>query len=68
MVNTSMRLFDHAERYRHLSPHAVVIPREHEHKELVDALLLRSEADAIALISDHFRLTAKIVIDFGNDD
>ncbi|WP_322013743.1 GntR family transcriptional regulator [Paraburkholderia sp. J12] len=66
MVDTCMRLFDHAERYRHLSRQAVVIPREHEHKELVEAVLERNEADAIALISDHFLLTAKIVVGFGS--
>lgn len=65
MVETCMRLFDHAERYRNLSRQAAVLPREDEHKELVDAVLQRREEDAIALISEHFRLTARIVIDFG---
>ncbi|MFL9950346.1 FCD domain-containing protein [Paraburkholderia agricolaris] len=64
MVDTCMRLFDHAERYRNLSRQAVVMPREHEHKELVDAVLGRSEEVAVASISDHFRLTARIVNDF----
>lgn len=65
MEETCMRLFDHAERYRNLSRQATVMPREDEHRELVDALLQRSEALAVGLISDHFRLTAEIVIDFG---
>lgn len=66
MVDTCMRLFDHAERYRNLSRQAVVLPREHEHRDLVDAVLQRNEAEAIRQISDHFRLTAKIVVEFGN--
>lgn len=66
MVDTCMRLFDHAERYRNLSRRVVVMPREHEHKELIDAILQRNEEDAVTLISNHFRLTAKIVIGFGD--
>ena len=65
MVDTCARLFDHADRYRNLSRHAVVMPREEEHKELVDAVLQRNEAKAMSVISDHFRLTAQIVGNFG---
>lgn len=65
MVDTCMWLFDHAERYRNLSRQAVVMPREHEHKELVDAVLQRDEAEAVRQVAGHFRLTAKIVVDFG---
>lgn len=63
MVDTCMRLFDHAERYRNLSRQAVVMPREDEHKEIVDAVLQRRVDDAVELIRGHFRLTAEIVLD-----
>lgn len=64
MVDTCMRLFDHAERYRNLSRRAVIMPRELEHKALVDAVLGRDAEEAVAVISEHFGLTAKILSDF----
>jgi GntR family transcriptional regulator, carbon starvation induced regulator len=63
MVDTCMRLFDHAERYRNLSRRAVIMPRELEHKALVDAVLGRDAVEAVAVISEHFGLTAKILSD-----
>ncbi|CAG9271574.1 DNA-binding transcriptional regulator, GntR family [Paraburkholderia unamae] len=68
MVDTCMRLFDHAQRYRSLSRQAVVMPRECEHRDLVDAILQRRAEDAVALIGEHFRLTARIVIDSQEGD
>ncbi|TAL79604.1 MAG: GntR family transcriptional regulator [Burkholderiaceae bacterium] len=65
MVEACMRLFDHAERYRNLSRHMAIMPREKEHREIVDAVLQRREKDVVALIGEHFQLTARIVIDFG---
>ncbi|MFM0234061.1 GntR family transcriptional regulator [Paraburkholderia sediminicola] len=65
MVDTCMRLFDHAERYRSLSRQVAVMPREDEHRQILDAVLQRRVDDAVSLISEHFRLTAKIVGDPG---
>lgn len=61
MVETCARLFDHAERYRNLSRQAAVMPRENEHKEIVDAALGRRVDDAVELLTQHFQLTANIM-------
>jgi GntR family transcriptional regulator, carbon starvation induced regulator len=61
MIDACMHLFDHAERYRNLSRHAVVLPRENEHKLMVDAALARNVEEAVRLIQQHVLLTAQIV-------
>ena len=61
MIDACMHLFDHAERYRNLSRHAVVLPRENEHKLMVDAALARDVEEAVRLIQQHVLLTAQIV-------
>ena len=50
MVDTCMRLFDPAQRYRNLSRQAVVLPREHEHRDLVHAVLQRNPSHSSLLL------------------
>jgi GntR family carbon starvation induced transcriptional regulator len=61
MLDICARLFDHAERYRILSRKVAVMPREDEHKEIVDAALARQVDQAVALMKRHVELTADIV-------
>jgi GntR family transcriptional regulator, carbon starvation induced regulator len=63
MVDLSEKLFDHAERYRNLSRKISVIPREEEHKKIVDAALGRRVEEAVSLIKRHVELTAEIVME-----
>lgn len=61
MIDIAERLFDHAERYRNLSRKIAIIPREDEHKKMIDAVLARSGDEAVALLKRHVELTAEIV-------
>ena len=61
MVDLCEYLFDHAARYRNLSRKVAIMPREDEHKEIVDAALGRRVEDAVVLIAKHVELTADIV-------
>lgn len=63
MVELSEKLFDHAERYRNLSRKIAVIPREEEHKRIVDAALGRRVEEAVSLLKQHVELTAEIVME-----
>jgi GntR family carbon starvation induced transcriptional regulator len=55
------QLFDQAERYLNLSRTIAVMPREDEHKEILDAVLARRVDEAVQLIKNHVELTAEIV-------
>lgn len=61
MIDIAERLFDHAERYRNLSRKIAIVPREDEHKKMIDAVLAHRADDAIALLRRHVELTAEIV-------
>jgi GntR family carbon starvation induced transcriptional regulator len=61
MLDICERLFDHAERHRNLSRKVAVMPRENEHKEIVDAALGRNLEQAVALMKRHVELTADII-------
>jgi GntR family carbon starvation induced transcriptional regulator len=62
IVGMCERLFDHAERYRNLSRKLAVVPREDEHKHIVDAALARRLDDTLALSKRHVELTADIIL------
>ena len=66
MVSLCDKLFEHAERYRNLSRKIAVVPREDEHKAMVDAALGRHVEEAVALVKRHVELTARIVLE-GNE-
>jgi GntR family carbon starvation induced transcriptional regulator len=68
MVALCEGLFDHAERYRNLSRKLAVVPREDEHKLIVDAALARRLDEAIALSKRHVELTADIILSQAGDD
>lgn len=56
-------LFIHSERYRVLSIH---LDRPHldiEHHDIAEAAIARDSARAVALLSEHVRLTAKIILE-----
>jgi GntR family transcriptional regulator, carbon starvation induced regulator len=63
MIDLSEQLFDHTERYRNVSRKIAVIPREEEHKKIVDAALGRRVDEAVSLTKRHVELTAEIVIE-----
>jgi DNA-binding GntR family transcriptional regulator len=63
IVGLCDRLFDHAERYRNLSRKLLVVPREDEHKQIVDAALARRTEDTLALSKRHVERTAEIILE-----
>jgi DNA-binding GntR family transcriptional regulator len=63
MIELCAKLFDYAERYRNLSRRAVVMPREDEHKAIVDAVLARQVDTAVRLMKEHVELTARLLDD-----
>ena len=62
-IELSEQLFDHAERYRNVSRKIAVVPREDEHKMIVDAALGRRVEETVSLIKRHVELTAEIVME-----
>lgn len=62
MVALCEKLFDHAERYRNLSRKIAQIPREDEHKKILDAALERRVDDSVALIRQHVELIAETLL------
>ncbi len=62
MVDICERLFDHAERYRNLSRKMAIMPREDEHKRIVDATLARNAEKAVELLKRHVAITADIIL------
>lgn len=58
------RLSDHAVRYRRLAMHAVFPNRdvEGEHRAILDAVLGGQDGDAVALLTQHYRRTADILL------
>jgi GntR family transcriptional regulator, carbon starvation induced regulator len=63
VVQLCERMFDHAERYRNLSRKIMVVPREDEHKKIVDAALARRVEETVALSQRHVELTAEIILE-----
>ena len=68
VVSLCERLFDHAERYRNLSRKLAFVPRESEHKQLVDAALARRMAETVALSKRHVEFTAEIILGHPESD
>jgi len=68
LVSLCERLFDHMERYRNLSRRIAVVPREDEHKEIVDAALARRLDETVALSKRHVELTATIILERATGD
>jgi GntR family transcriptional regulator, carbon starvation induced regulator len=62
LVAVCEKLFDHAERYRNLSRKIAVIPREDEHKQMVEAALARRVEDTVALCKRHVERTGQIIL------
>lgn len=63
VVRLCERMFDHAERYRNLSRRILVMPREDEHKQIVDAALARRLEETVALSKRHVEMTAEIILE-----
>ncbi|MFA7680409.1 MAG: GntR family transcriptional regulator [Pigmentiphaga sp.] len=62
MVDISEDLFDQADRYRSLSRSLVPVPREDEHKLILEAVLERRVEEAVRLCVQHFERTAELAI------
>ncbi len=64
LLEFSDRLFDAADRYRHLASSQAVAPRDvmHEHREIMEAALAHRTVDAIALLNQHTRLTTETLL------
>jgi GntR family carbon starvation induced transcriptional regulator len=63
VVSLCERMFDHADRYRNLSRKLLVVPREDEHKKIVDAALARRLDETVELSKRHVELTAEIILE-----
>ena len=64
LLRIRSQLFDHAQRYRRLSVSLSRTKRnvDKEHKEIMDAALARDAERAVALMSEHLRLTTKLLL------
>jgi DNA-binding GntR family transcriptional regulator len=62
LVAVCEKLFDHAERYRNVSRKIAVIPREAEHKQIVEAALARRVDETVALCRQHVERTGEIIL------
>ena len=62
IVTLCDRLFDQAERYRHLSRRLRAASREDEHKRITDAALARRVDEVVALSKRHVEITAEIIL------
>lgn len=62
MVDVVARLFDHADRYRHLSRKVVLRSRDDEHDAIAKAVLRRDPDAAVRLLKAHGELTANLVL------
>ena len=62
------QLADQAYRYRQLSVQRVFPKRKegNEHQAIVDAVFKRDADQAVALLSEHYRKTAKIIVESGD--
>lgn len=63
IVRMVEQLFDQAERYRNVSRQLAVVPREEEHKQILDAALARRVDETISLSKRHVERTAAIILE-----
>jgi DNA-binding GntR family transcriptional regulator len=58
-------LFNHSERYRWFTGPLSKVDRDldREHREIAEAALSRDSERAVALMNEHLRMTAKVVLD-----
>jgi DNA-binding GntR family transcriptional regulator len=55
-------LFIHSERYRVLSIHTDRPHLDSEHRDIAEADIARDTERAVALLADHVKLTARIIL------
>lgn len=56
-------LFIHSERYRVLSIHLHRPHLDAEHQDIAEAAIARDTQRAVALLTDHVKLTARIILE-----